>query len=181
MEDSSHAHLARGRLLWSSVGNPVPVPDGPAASGWDIEFTRLSGKVLRRVQKLVQELAARFGAAGLECDVRVRQTPRGLSTYLAVVGQRGLLFIVDMTLIDGLAVARLRGACLDIRLLDGCGDPAVHCSPHSLDDVSAFRTTLDEIMAEDQIGPCATTICLLAMGHFGLIAAATPGTERSIT
>jgi hypothetical protein len=161
------------------VANPVPLPDSPAANGWDIEFTRLAREVQGRVRALVQDLTQRFHAAGLDCDVQIRQTPRGLSTFLALVGQRGLLCIVDMTLIDGMAVACEPGAALDIRLLDACGDSAARWSPHLPDGASVYQATSDRVLAVDQVGLCATAIHLLVMGIFGLPISASRGAERA--
>jgi len=161
------------------MSNPVPLPGPPAASGWDIEFTRLAREVQARVRALVQELTPRFQAAGLGCDVQLRQTPRGLSTFLALVGQRGLLCIVDMTLIDGMAVARESGAALDIRLLDACGDCVAKCLPHLPDGASIYQATSDAILAADQVGRRATAIHLLVMGNFGLPGSALRGAERA--
>ena len=152
------------------MGNPVPFPRAPAAIGWDMAFTRLSNAMQERVRSLVQDLTSRLHAAGLGCDVQVRQTPRGVSTLLAVVGQRGLMFIVDITLVDGMSVGRQPGARLDIRLLDACGDVAATCSASSSDGEPAFQTLPDRILAWTQVGPCSTAVYVLAMGHFGLIA-----------
>lgn len=152
------------------MGNPVPLPGVPAAIGWDITFTRLSNAVQERVMALVQDLTSRLHSAGLACDVQVRQTPRGVSTFLAVVGQRGLIFVVDMTLVDGMSVGRQPGARLDIRLLDACGDVAATCSACSSDGASAFETLPDRILAWTQVGLCSTAVHVLAMGHFGLVA-----------
>ena len=150
------------------MAHPVPLPGAPAASGWDIEFTRLSREVQGRVRVLVQDLTHRFQAAGLNCDVQVRHTPRGLSTFLALVGQRNLLCIVDMTLIDGMTVAREPGAALDIRLLDACGDAVARQALHSDDCASPYKMTSDGILAAEQVGPCATAIHAMVMGIFGL-------------
>jgi hypothetical protein len=150
------------------MGHPVPLPGSSAASGWDIEFTRLAREVQGRIRVLVQDLTARFLAAGLDCDVQTRQTPRGLSTFLALVGQRGLLCMVDMTLIDGMAIARERGAALDIRVLDACGDSAGRCTPHLADGAPAYQATSDGILAIDQVAACATAIHVTVMGIFGL-------------
>ena len=151
------------------MGNPVPFPDAPAAIGWDMAFTRLSTAVHERVKALVQDLTSRLQAAGLGCDVQVRQTPRGVSTLLAVVGQRGLIFIVDITLVDGMSVGRQPGARLDIRLLDACGDVA---ATWPSDGASAFQTVPDRILAWTRVGPCSTAVHVLAMAHFGLVAPA---------
>ena len=150
------------------MDDPLSRPDSAASSGWDIEFTRLAREVQGRVRALVQDLTQRFHAVGLGCDVQVRQTPRGLSTFLSLVGQRGLLCIVDLTLVDGMAVANEPGAALDIRLLDACGDLAATCSPHLQGGASICQAKSDDILATEQVGPRATGIYLLAMGHFGM-------------
>ena len=159
----------------------VPLPGSPAASGWDIEFTRIAREVQGRVRMLVQDLTARFIAAGLDCDVQTRQTPRGLSTFLALVGQRGLLCMVDVTVIDGMAIARERGATLDIRLLDACGDSAATCSPHMTKGTPAYQATSDGILAIDQVAACATAIHLLVMGMFGLPTSESGGNARTVS
>ena len=159
--------------------NPGPHPDSPTESGWDIEFTRLAREVQSRILVLVQDLTGRFHAAGLGCDVQMRQTPRGLTTFLALVGQRGLLCMVDLTLIDGMTAARERGAALDIRLLDACGDSAARYSLHGIDGASACQATSDGILALNQVGPCATAIHLLVIGVFGLSPSARRGSERA--
>ena len=150
------------------MGALVPLPGSPAASGWDIEFTRIAREVQGRIRVLVQDLTARFLAAGLDCDVQTRQTPRGLSTFLALVGQRGLLCLVDLTLVDGMATARQRGAALDIRLLDACGDAAATCLSHRPDGAPAYQATADGVLAMAQLAVCATAIHLMVMGVFGL-------------
>ena len=103
-----------------SQRNPIPAP--PSQPAWDITVTRLTRAVRPQVEACAQGLARRFQAIGLGSDTQVRQTPRGLSTFLALVGQRGLICIVDMTLVDGMAVGQGPCAALDIRLLDACGD-----------------------------------------------------------
>jgi len=135
-------------------------------------------RVRVRVRVLVQDVTARFVAAGLDCDVQARQTRRGLSTFLAPVGQRGLLCMVDMTLIDGMAIARERGAALDIRLLDACGDSAARCSPHLGDGAPAYRATSDGILSIDPVAACATAIRLRVMGMFGLPTSGSGGNAR---
>jgi hypothetical protein len=103
-----------------SQANANPVP--PSDPVWDITVTRLMRAARPHVDACALDLARRFQSIGLGCDTQVRCTPRGLSTFLAVVGQRGLICIVEMTLVDGMAVGR--GPCteLDIRLLDACGE-----------------------------------------------------------
>jgi hypothetical protein len=163
------------------MGHSVPPPGFPAATGWDVEFTRIAREVQGRVRMLVQVLTARFVAAGLDCDVQTRQTPRGLSTFLALVGQRGLLCMVDVTLIDGMAGAREPGAALDIRLLDACGDPAARCSPRLKNGASAYQATSDDIFAIVQVAEFATAIHLLVMGVFGLPSAESGGNAHAVS
>ncbi len=99
---------ADSRLLWSSMGNPVPFSGAPAAMGWDMAFTRLSNAVQERVMALVQDLTSRWHAAGAR----------------------------------------------------------------SSDGPSAFETVPDRILAWTHVGLCSTAIHVLAMGHFGPVAAA---------
>ncbi|MBT9493168.1 MAG: hypothetical protein IV107_12685 [Paucibacter sp.] len=97
-------------------------PNTPNTPTWDISFTRLANAVRPQLDACGLELARRFKTIGWACDTSVRQTPRGVSTLLALVGQRGLICIVDMTLIDGMAVGQGPCAALDMRLLDASGD-----------------------------------------------------------
>ena len=157
MEASSASPSCGRCVLRSSMANPVPPTGLLADGGWDIEFTRLAREVQGRIRTLVQDLMRRFQAVGLGCDVRVR-----------LVGQRGLLCIVDMTLVDGMTVAREPAAALDIRLLDACGDPAASRSLHVPNGPSPYQVTSDGVLAADQVGPCATAIHLLVMGSFGM-------------
>ena len=159
--------------------DPVAFPVAPAGGGWDVEFTRLAREVQGGVRSLVQDLTARFQAAGLDCDVRIQQTPRGLSTFMALVGQRGLLCIVDLTVIDGMKVAQVPGAALDIRLLDACGDPVARRPIHRSEGAPAYQATANDILAVHQVGPCASAIHLLVMGIFGLPTAMTRGSGRT--
>jgi hypothetical protein len=101
---------------------PQTIPAAPGEPAWDITFTRWTQAMLPRVAACVRELARRFHAIGLDSEMQVLQTPRGLSTFLAVVGQRGLICIADMTLVDGMAVGQGPSGALDVRLLDACGD-----------------------------------------------------------
>jgi hypothetical protein len=140
-------------------------PAGPAEPGWDIAFTRMSREVTRHVDAWVRELALRFKNIGLAAETQVRQTPRGLSTFLAVVGRRGLLLIVDITLIDGVAVGRHPGASLDVRLLDACGDIVARCA------TPLFQTSSEQVIAAAGLARSATSVYVMAMGHFDLSSA----------
>ena len=99
--------------------NPPAPPNEPT---WDITFTRLAQALLPRIEACTLDLARRFHAVGLTSDAQVRQTPRGLSTFLALVGQRGLVCILDLTVVDGMATGQGPHVMLEMRLLDACGD-----------------------------------------------------------
>ena len=150
------------------MGNPAPPTSVPGDRGWDIAFTRLSREVLPQVEAGVQRLTHRFQARGLLCDVQMRHTPRGLSTFLAVVGQRGLLFIVDITLIDGMAVAGCPGAVLDVRMLDARGETVAQCGATRLPGAPVYSACSAEILAAADLARCATTMFVMAVGHFDL-------------
>jgi hypothetical protein len=156
------------------MGKLAPKPAGPAEPGWDIAFTRMSREVTQHVEAWVRELTLRFKTIGLTSDTQVRQTPRGLSTFLAVVGQRGLLLIVDITLIDGMAITRHPGVALDIRLLDACGDIVAHCASTPVTPV--FHATSDQVIAAAGMPRSATSVYVMAMGHFDLMSVRARGT-----
>ena len=138
----------------------------PAQPSWDVAFTRLSRQVSERLAAVTGALTHRLEAGGLTCDLQSRQTPRGLSTFLSVVGERGLLFIFDFTLIDGMAVNRHQGATLDVRLLDGCGDVETTCSPQ---DRPGYCHTLDEIVQTAGVGLDPDLLHVIAIGHFNVV------------
>ncbi len=156
---------------------PDPRPAPPSEPSWDIAFTRLSQTLWPLVDGYVRDLAQQLLASGLCTDAQVRQTPRGLSTFLAVTGPRGLLCIVEVTLIDGMAVRQGPRAALDIRLLDACGDVAVArlgrhlpvgsrpgLATETLDDWGlelAYTTALAAGLAR-----VATVTYLLILAHF---------------
>jgi hypothetical protein len=94
----------------------------PGEHAWDITFTRIAFSVLPQVEACMFSLARRFCAMGLTSDTQVRQTPRGQSVFLSLIGRYGLAGIVDCTLVDGMAVGQGPAATLDTRLLDACGD-----------------------------------------------------------
>ena len=106
---------------------------------------------------------------GLSCDTEVRPMPRGLSTLLTLVGKRGLICIVDMTLVDGMAVGQGSCAGLEIRLLDACGDMV----DDGLISDAAGRTFLDAAAAAALIAQSldrtATGIYVATLAHFDLL------------
>jgi hypothetical protein len=141
----------------------------PGDHGWDIAFTRMSLQVAPLVEACVQGLMLRFQAIGLRCDLQSRHTPRGLSTFLAAVGPRGLLFIVDITMIDGMAVAERRGAALDVRLLDACGDTVAHCAVAAATEAQAYGDCAEEVIAAAGLARVATAVFVMAIAHFDLV------------
>jgi hypothetical protein len=158
------------------MAKPVPKSAVPTDHGWDIAFTRISRHALPHVNGCLQGLALRFEAIGLRCEMQLRHTPRGLSRFLAVTGQRGLLFIVDITLIDGIAVAGIRGAALDVRLLDACGDTVAHCAEKPASAAPSYQPHADEILAAAGLDRSAVSVFVMAMAHFDLV----PAVERNL-
>jgi hypothetical protein len=148
---------------------PATQLTAPREHGWDIAFTRLSLQVMPQVETCLRELAQHFHGIGLSCDRQVRQTPRGLSAFLAVVGRRGLLFIVDITLIDGMAVDSQAGAALHIRLLDACGDTVAHCSSQPVAGAPQFESTPEGVLAAAGLRQAVTSIYVTAIAHFDLV------------
>jgi hypothetical protein len=145
----------------------TPTPPGKPA--WDIGCTRLTRSMQPRIEACALELGQRFGALGLRSDKTVRQTPRGLSTFLALVGPRGLICIVDMTLVDGMAVGDGPSVALDIRLLDACGDVVADrlagdplgCT---LDETSVLASRIAE-----RLDRAATVVYVATLGHFDVL------------
>jgi len=144
----------------STLSQPPAIPVPPREPAWDITFTRLVRAAGPPVDACMRELALRFQALGLDTDVTVRLTPRGLSTYLALVGRRGLVCIVELTLVDGMAVGQGPCAVLDIRLLDACGDVVA-------DGLAA------EALGPQNLERAATTVYVAALAQFDLLRPAT--------
>ena len=130
------------------------------------------------MRALLAELTRRFRGAGLGCAIQLQQTPRGLSMFLALVGQRGLICIVDVTLVDGMQVAHQAGAALDIRLLDACGDVVARQPWHRPDGASTYQATAECILPNGQIRAGATSVYVLVMGLFGLPTKGDRGSAR---
>jgi len=151
------------------MGNCTPNFWGPAEPGWDIAFTRLSRQVLHHVNACARELALRFESVGLTCHVDARQTPRGNSTVLAVVGQRGLLFIVDFTLVDAMVVARQAAAALDVRLLDANGDVAAKCIATEPLEPEGYHSTPAQVLEAARSGLSVPSLYLMALGRFDVL------------
>jgi hypothetical protein len=151
------------------VSTPNANRAGPEEISWDVAFTMLSREVAATVSACASALARRLEAGPLTCDIQTRQTPRGLSTFLSVIGPRGLVCIVDFTLVDGMAVSRHPGAALDVRLLDARGDVEASCSPVRASGARGFHNTGESIIAAAGLGLSVTSIHLIAMGHFDLV------------
>ena len=162
------------RLIWVSVGvvratmgsmaKPHFDPVIPREPAWDITFTRLVHAVSPWVADCALGLARRFRAIGLGIDTQIRQTPRGFSTFLALVGERGLICIVDLTLVDGMAIGQGPGAVLDIRLLDSCGEVVAEgmtCLSLELGAAHGLRP--------DHLERAGTAVYVAALAHFELL------------
>jgi len=146
--------------------------DTPAPSGaptWDITFTRLTHALRPKVKACTVDLARRFKAVGLHSDTQVRQMPRGLSTLLALVGERGLVCIIDITLLDGMALGH--GPCtgLEIRLLDACGDVVTGGMPSDLEGRAFHEASAAVAFISDSLDQAATGVYVEALAHFGLL------------
>lgn len=150
------------------MSQPSSDPAAPANHGWDIAFTRFSRAVQPGIDACMQALTRQFEVTGLHCQSQVSQTPRGLSTFLSVVGRRGLLFIVDITVIDGMALAQVPAVALDIRLLDGCGDAVTQAV------APTFHAIGPALMAAADLARATTSVYLEALAHFDLLANSRP-------
>jgi hypothetical protein len=160
------------------MSQPHAIPTPPTEPAWDIAFTRLTRAVQPRVDACSAELARRFQAIGLGSDKTVTQTPRGLSTFLALVGQRGLVCIIDLTLVDGMAVDHRPYASLNVRLLDACGDVVVEVLVSSVlggasVDTRKGHDTPDlpvaEMLGPESLDRAATTIYVATLAHFDVL------------
>lgn len=117
----------------------------------------------------MQGLAGRFQAMGLGCDTTVAQTPRGVSVFLALLGPRGLIGIVDMTLVDGQALGKVPSAALDLRLLDACGDVvAPDLARHAPARVFHDAAGAANAIAPAHLAPMLTAVYLTALALFDL-------------
>lgn len=156
-----------------SMSQPHAIPTPPSEPAWDIAFTRLTRAVQPQVEACRLDLARRFQAIGLGSDTTVTQTPRGLSTFLALVGQRGLICIVDLTLIDGMAVGQGPCAALDIRLLDACGDVVAEglasgVLGQACGETREARETAEKLSLEN-LDRAATAVYVATLAQFDLL------------
>ncbi len=141
----------------------------PRQPAWDITVTRLVRAVRPQVEACALDLARRFEAIGLSSDTQVRQTPRGLSTFLALVGQRGLICIIDMTLVDGMAVGQGPCAVLDIRLLDACGDVAADGLAGEGLGRPCHETAAAEALSRESLERAAVAVYVATLAQFDLL------------
>ena len=157
---------------------PRAIPTPPSEPAWDIAFTRLARAVQPRIEACRLDLARRFQAIGLGSDTTFTQTPRGLSIFLALVGQRGLICIVDLTLVDGMAVGQGPRAALDIRLLDACGDVVVEglasivlgpACGETHESREARETAAAEMLSPENLDRAATAVYVATLAQFDLL------------
>lgn len=142
-----------------------PVPDlaAPSPYGWDIAFTKIHRALQPHVDAGMLDLMRRFQAVGLLGELQMRQTPRGQSTFLSLSDRRGLLFIVDVTLVNGLVVARQQGARLDIRLLDGNGDVLAAGLVGDETDKAIYHLGAEQVIDAADLARAIPSVYLLAI------------------
>jgi hypothetical protein len=157
---------------------PLPIPRPPGEPAWDITFTRLAQAVQPGVEACALDLARRLEAIGVGSEMQVRQTPRGLSTFLALLGRRGLIGLVDMTLVDGMAVGHGPCATLDIRLLDACGDAVADGLTVSVLDRSLHGAAALQAL-QAHMARAATAVYVETLAHFDLLQPARAGPGRA--
>ncbi len=145
---------------------PSPHADRTAPADWDIQFTRLSLEVFEMARYCLQDLTLLLSNLGLQSEVLTRQTPRGVSTYVSVIGQRGLLCIFDFTIIDGMRTARQAGAALEVRLLDAEGDVASEFSAAPPGARAAFGAVAAEIVSATGAGLSPAVLLSTMTAHF---------------
>jgi hypothetical protein len=153
-----------------TMAHPHPAFSPPSEPAWDVTFTRLANAVRPGVDACAQELVRQFRAMGLGSDQQMRQTPRGCSVFLSVLGRRGLLCIVDITLIDGIAVGQGRFATLDIRLLDACGDVVAEGLARGLTCLAKPGDASVPPISLQAMLQAATVVFVCALGYFDLTA-----------
>jgi hypothetical protein len=148
--------------------HPTELPHEP---NWDVTFTRLAQLAQPLIKILGLDLARRFNSLGLSSNWQVRPTPRGVSHFLALVGQRALICIVDMTLVDGMTVGEGHRAKLDIRLLDACGEVVAGGLGSELQARSFHDGLSAQAVISGNLKQTAATVYVAALGHFELLRA----------
>jgi hypothetical protein len=92
-----------------------------------------------------------------------------LSTFLALMGRRGLICIVDLTLVDGMAVGRGRCTALDIRLLDACGDVAAEGLAGGVLGRACHEESAAEVFSAESLARAATVVYVATLAQFALL------------
>ena len=161
------AHETPDTVVAMIQPNAIPPPPGEPA--WDITFTRLTQIARPRVEACARDLALRFQAIGVGSDTQMRQTPRGLSTFLALVGRRGLICIVDMTLVDGMAVGQGPCAALDIRLLDACGEVVADGLANGMQSRASTEHSVAMALTSGNLDRAATAVYVTTLAQFDLL------------
>jgi hypothetical protein len=142
----------------------TPAPPGEPA--WDIQFTRLASVVGPQMTACTEDIVRRFRSMGLGCDAQTRQTPRGVSNFVAVMGERGLICIVDITLLDGMALGQGAYASLETRLLDARGDVVATALGKSVDGQTFNAVSAANVITTQNLGQVATAVFVAALGLF---------------
>lgn len=115
---------------------------------------------------------------GLTCDRQVKPTRRGLTTFLAAVGQRGLLFMVEISLLVVVQPAGQRDVMVDATLLDACGDVVAPCITAHRMVPGCRQACCEHILADTDLTRAMTSIYVLAMAHFDLVPVVGRGAQR---
>lgn len=144
-------------------------PGAPRRFDWSLTEASMLRGATRLIDSHLEQLSRRFLALGLTCDTQVKQTPRGLSTFLAVMGRRGLLFLVDVTLADGALAFGQPGAAIDVWLLDACGDVITPCTPAPAPGVARYQTITELLANQANLARTMISVYVLALAHFGLL------------
>ncbi|MBC7376903.1 MAG: hypothetical protein H7346_05635 [Burkholderiaceae bacterium] len=160
---------ARALDTVSSMSQPNAIPAPPSEPAWDIIVTRLTHAARPQVEACALGLARQFHALGLGSDTQTRQTPRGLSTFLAIVGQRGLICIVDLTLVDGMAIGQGPRAALDIRLLDACGDVVADGLASAWQGCASDDDSAAKVFISENLDRAATAVFVATLAAFDLL------------
>jgi hypothetical protein len=146
-------------------------PSPPRHPAWDITFSRLAQAIRPKIGACAGDLAQRFQAMDLGVDMRARQTPRGLSTFVSLVGPQGLICIVDLTLVDGMALGQGPVSALDIRLLDARGEVVASGLARDVEGLQDLR--MKPASAADSLSPeclaqAATAAYVATLARFDL-------------
>jgi len=150
------------------MATPHLIPAAPSQPAWEITITRLTQALQPRLEACAQALLRRFQGIGLRGDLQVRQTPRGQSTFLALVGQRGLIGIVDISLLDGMALGQEPYVTLDVRLLDACGDVVMAGLAQRESLHSAAELANSDAFSPESLDRAVTAIFVASLAQFDL-------------